>query len=95
MFLDFAEDQARRRKQIFLRDWQERLDDFLRFNERNVLDNAGSVSHDAAERHAHREYEQFQERRRIEVDEEAERRHLDEISETIRSLPRAEKDTPE
>ena len=30
MFLDFAEDQARRRRQIFLRDWQTRLDDFLR-----------------------------------------------------------------
>ncbi|MGH9418531.1 MAG: virulence RhuM family protein, partial [Thermoanaerobaculia bacterium] len=37
MFLDFAEDQARRKKQIFLRDWQTRLDDFLRFNDRNVL----------------------------------------------------------
>lgn len=95
MFLDFAEDQARRRKQIFLRDWQERLDDFLRFNERSVLDNAGSVSHDAAERPAHREYDQFQERRRIEAEQEAERRHLEEISETIRSLPRAKTDATE
>lgn len=34
MWLDFAEDQARRRKQIFLRDWETRLDDFLRFNDR-------------------------------------------------------------
>ena len=33
MFLDFAEDQARRRKQIFLRDWETRLNDFLCFNE--------------------------------------------------------------
>ncbi len=32
MWLDFAEDQARRRKQVFLRDWQTRLDDFLRLN---------------------------------------------------------------
>jgi hypothetical protein len=95
MFLDFAEDQARRRKQIFLRDWQERLDDFLRFNERAVLDNSGSVSHDAAERHAHREYDQFQDRRRIEAEQEAERRHLEEISETIRSLPRAKTDAAE
>jgi hypothetical protein len=37
MFLDFAEDQARRRKQVFLRDWQQKLDEFLRFNERDVL----------------------------------------------------------
>lgn len=37
MFLDFAEDQAKRRKQVFLADWQTKLDDFLRFNERRVL----------------------------------------------------------
>jgi hypothetical protein len=36
MFLDFAEDQARRRTQVFLNDWKTRLDDFLRFNERAV-----------------------------------------------------------
>src|SRR5262249_6137850 len=41
MFLDFAEDQARRRKQVFMQDWATRLDDFLRFNERRVLDNPG------------------------------------------------------
>jgi hypothetical protein len=41
MFLDFAEDQSRRRKQIFLNDWKARLDEFLRFNDRNVLPTAG------------------------------------------------------
>ena len=40
MFLDFAEDQARRRKQIFLADWQTKLDEFLRFNDRAVLPDA-------------------------------------------------------
>lgn len=40
MFLDFAEDQARRRKQIFLDDWKSKLDEFLRFNERAVLSDA-------------------------------------------------------
>jgi hypothetical protein len=34
MWLDFAEDQALRRKEIFLKDWAERLDAFLNFNER-------------------------------------------------------------
>ncbi|HOW52702.1 MAG TPA: virulence RhuM family protein [bacterium] len=64
MFLDYAEDQARRRKQIFLKDWQERLDDFLRFNERNVLPDAGTVSRDEAERRANEQYSLFEERRR-------------------------------
>ncbi len=32
MWLDFAEDQARRRKQVFLKDWETKLDEFLVFN---------------------------------------------------------------
>ena len=38
MWLDFAEDQARRRKEVFLKDWAEKLDAFLTFNERDVLE---------------------------------------------------------
>ena len=41
MWLDFAEDQARRRKQVFMKDWEQRLDEFLQFNERNVLHERG------------------------------------------------------
>ena len=37
MWLDFAEDQARRRKLVFLKDWDLKLDEFLRFNDRAVL----------------------------------------------------------
>ena len=44
MWLDFAEDQARRRKEVFLKDWAERLDAFLTFNERDVLTGAGCIS---------------------------------------------------
>lgn len=66
MFLDFAEDQARRRKQVFLRAWQERLDDFLRFNDRPVLTSAGQVSRAAADQHAAEQYAVYAERRRVE-----------------------------
>lgn len=52
MWLDYAEDQARRRKQVFLKDWEMKLDDFLRFNERDVLTHKGSVSKKAADTHA-------------------------------------------
>ena len=41
MWLDFAEDQARRRRQVFLQDWDVRLDEFLRFNDRAVLPGKG------------------------------------------------------
>jgi len=49
MWLDFAEDQARRRKQVFLKDWETKLDEFLRFNERAVLADKGRVSKKAAD----------------------------------------------
>ena len=73
MWLDFAEDQAKRRKQIFLKDWTQKLDDFLRFNERPVLQNHGSVSRTAANEHAHREYELFAASRRAIKEAEGER----------------------
>lgn len=64
MWLDYAEDQARRRKQVFMKDWERKLDEFLRFNERNVLPNAGTVSKKNAENHAREEYDWFAKRRR-------------------------------
>lgn len=64
MWLDFAEDQAKRRKQIFMKDWQKKLDDFLAFNDRDFLPNAGSVSKKAADEFARHEYETFAQRRR-------------------------------
>ena len=64
MWLDYAEDQARRRKQVFMKDWEQKLDEFLRFNDRRVLPNAGSVSKKSAEAHARDEYDQFAQRRR-------------------------------
>lgn len=70
MFLDYAEDQARRRKQVFLKDWPERLDAFLSFNDRDVLPGLGSVSHDSAEQRALAAYEQFNERRRLAAEDQ-------------------------
>ncbi|WP_447888269.1 virulence RhuM family protein [Serratia fonticola] len=64
MWLDFAEDQARRRQQVFLRDWQEKLDQFLQFNDRDVLQGAGSVSKKEADEKAQAEYVQFAEQQR-------------------------------
>jgi len=59
MWLDFAEDQSQRRRQILMNDWEEKLDAFLSFNERAVLPNAGKVSHKTAKCHAEAEYEQY------------------------------------
>lgn len=72
MFLDFAEDQARRRKQIFLSTWRERLDDFLRFNDRTVLVDAGKIRRDQAKDLAEREYEIFAGQRRAQLEKQGE-----------------------
>lgn len=64
MFLDFAEDQARRRKQIFMTNWEERLNDFLQFNDRAVLPDIGKISRKQADQLAEAEYTLFENRRR-------------------------------
>ena len=64
MWLDFAEDQALRRKQVFLQDWQTKLDDFLRFNDRDVLQNAGTLSRKAADDKAKAEFDRYNDERR-------------------------------
>lgn len=64
MWLDYAEDQALRRKQIFMKGWEKKLDEFLLFNERQVLPNAGKISKKSADEQARQEYERFAARRR-------------------------------
>ncbi len=64
MWLDYAEDQAKRRKQVFLRDWETKLNEFLQCNERRGLKDAGRVSKESAHGVAEDEYEQFAARRR-------------------------------
>lgn len=66
MWLDFAEDQAERRKQVFMADWETKLDEFLRFNDRKVLPDAGKRTRKEADAVAHAEFEKFAERRREE-----------------------------
>ena len=64
MYLDYAEDQARRKRPMHMSDWVAKLNAFLRFNERNVLTHSGKVSHELAEEHAHTEFLKYDEHRR-------------------------------
>ena len=73
MWLDFAEDQAKRRKQVFLRDWQTKLDQFLQFNDRDVLEGAGKISKKAADEKACSEYIEFEKRQRLLKEAEGEK----------------------
>ena len=87
MWLDYAEDQVRRRRQVFLKDWEAKLDDFLRFNERAVLHDKGNVSKPEADARAEAEYEEFAARRRALLEAEAEREQLPGLEDAARQLP--------
>ena len=64
MYLDYAESQARRRKTMTMREWEEKLDTFLAFNEKDLLNHAGKVSAQVAEKIALECYSAFDDKRR-------------------------------
>ncbi len=71
-YLSFAELQARSRKPMTMRDWIEKLHGFLRLNDREVLKDAGHISHDLAEDLAEAEYAKFDAQRRAESMDDSE-----------------------
>jgi hypothetical protein len=87
MWLDYAEDQAQMRRQIFMKDWEQQLDDFLRFNRRRVLSDAGGVSHQSAEKHAQAEYDKFEVRRRDYKESLGEKEYVRQLEEAAKLLP--------
>ncbi len=91
MWLDFAEDQARRRKQVFLKDWETKLNEFLRFNDREVLEGKGRVSKADADLRAEAAYEEFAARRRVLAEAEAERAQRRALEEAAKRLPKPRK----
>ena len=91
MWLDFAEDQALRRKQVFLQDWESKLNAFLRFNERSVLGHKGRVSKGFADARAEVEYKAFAARRRAMLEAEGERDGQKALEAVAKSLPQKQK----
>ena len=59
MYLDYAENQASRHKAMSMKDWAERLDKFLEFNEYQILNGRGRVSRKAADEFVKTEFEKF------------------------------------
>lgn len=59
IYLEFAENQALRRKPMTMQAWVDKLDDFLRISDYDILTHAGQISHEAAVQKAHIEYEKY------------------------------------
>jgi hypothetical protein len=59
MYLDYAEDQAERNIPMTMEDWAGKLNAFLQFNEREILDNPGKVSQAVAKAFAESEFQKY------------------------------------
>jgi hypothetical protein len=59
MYLDYAEDQAERKIPMTMKDWATKLNAFLQFNERDILDHPGKVSQAVAKAFAESEFEKY------------------------------------
>ena len=66
-YLELAELQALNRKPMYMKDWIERLDDFVKMTGNDILQNAGTVSHKEALEKANAEYEKYKEKTKNEL----------------------------
>lgn len=62
LYLDFAELQAKEHKPMYMKDWIEKLDDFLKLSGKDLLTHAGTISAEIAKEKADSEYAKFKER---------------------------------
>lgn len=76
MFLDFAEDRTKRRQDIRMADWRQYVDNFLKFNDRDVLQGAGKISREHMEQVANARYAEFNAKR---IQSEAKQADVDDI----------------
>lgn len=65
MYLDYAEDQALQRKEMYMADWELKLNDFLKFTGREILEGAGHISAEMAKNIAQVEYEKYDHNRKL------------------------------
>lgn len=84
-YLELAELQALNRKPMYMKDWIERLDDFLRMTGNDILQHAGTISHQQALKKANAEYEKYKEQTKNELTE-AEKHFVKQIETTAKKL---------
>jgi hypothetical protein len=87
-YLDFAEFQARTRKVMYMRDWVKKLDDFLRVNDRQILQGFGKISAQLAKENADRQFAKFDQKRRELEDAQAAEEFAKEVDELEKEAKR-------
>ncbi|MBW7893731.1 MAG: virulence RhuM family protein [Opitutaceae bacterium] len=89
-YLELAELQALSHKAMTQRDWLERLDQFLVMTGRELLDHAGTITHDEAIQKARREYEAYQ-RRQLAAPTQAEKDFIAATEKELKALQKKKK----
>ena len=64
-YLAFAEAQAQQQKPMYMKDWIKKLNDILLVNEREILEHAGTISHQMAVEIAEKEFDKYQEQKQM------------------------------
>jgi len=85
MYLDYAEDQAKRQRPMTMQNWISKLDAFLEFNERPVLSHSGTVQKKVADRLALEQFETFEPKQKEEFD--ARPSDFDRLVQSMKKLP--------
>ena len=67
LYIDYAELRAKDHKPMYMRDWIQKLDDFLRLSDKEILTHAGNISAKLAKEKADAEYDKFKERTQNEL----------------------------
>ena len=84
-YLEFAELQALNQKPMYMKDWIERLDDFLKMSGQEILDHFGTISHEQAVEKAKLEYDKFKESTKNELSK-VEKDFINQIENTSKKL---------
>ncbi len=86
MYLDYAELQTKNKKAIYMKDWLEKLNAFLQFNEKEILKNAGRVQMEVAKKLALGEFVKFNQERIKAEDEKAENEAIEELQKMAKKI---------
>ncbi|MBD5137047.1 MAG: virulence RhuM family protein [Lachnospiraceae bacterium] len=78
-YLDIAELRAMNREPMYMKDWLETIDDYLKMTRRDILNHKGKVSHKQALEKAHKEYEKYSEKAKLHLTA-VEKHYLEAIS---------------
>jgi hypothetical protein len=84
-YLELAELQALNQEPMYMKGWIEQLDAFLKMTRKDILNNAGTISHKQALEKAHTEYQKFKKLRENEISE-VEKHFLEQVNETEKKL---------